>query len=256
MWHMDELELRSFLLTTAEGMNAWFRIQEREAETEASARYDPRESHGDEAYSLFMDRVGIFWEQYWYQLSAAVVKDAFTLYEVFLEESAHRVLQRHSSGLTKLSSEDSWRFDECRDFYKNYLHLEIEPLEVSHIHWIRNKLSHLRDSFRTDAGEAEFADRLAALGITGDETDDERGLMLSHHEYGRELAYSDSLTLSPLEAWRILDILRSHVESLTLALHALQYGPYQTEVLASLRRGKPFRARDRKILQIPSGDAD
>jgi hypothetical protein len=31
-----------------------------------------------------MDRVGIFWEQYWYQLAAAVIKDAFTLYEVFL----------------------------------------------------------------------------------------------------------------------------------------------------------------------------
>jgi hypothetical protein len=68
-----------------------------------------------------MGRVGIFWEQYWYQLAAGVLKDAFTLYEIFLEEPAHDLPRRHGSGLKYLSTEKTWFLEECDDFYQRYL---------------------------------------------------------------------------------------------------------------------------------------
>lgn len=252
MWHIDEVELRSFLVTSAEGMTAWFKTQEEDARSRAQAEFDPQYSREDDGYSFFMDRVGIFWEQYWYQLAAAVIKDACTLYEVFLEESAHETLQRYGSGLTTLSTEDSWRPNECHEFYRNYFDIRIDTADVEHIRWIRNKLSHLRDSLRTNAGEAEFSEKLKALGIDAEATSDELELNLPHHEYGRELSFGDSLTLSPLEAWRILNILRSHIEHVTRVLHDLQFGKYTTQALFDLTNGKVVRDRDKRILLIPT----
>jgi hypothetical protein len=60
------------------------------------------------------------------------------------------------------------------------------------------------DSLRTPEGKAEFEGRIKALGISGDPTDDEIQLGLPHFDYGRDLAFAPSLTLSPLEAWRVL----------------------------------------------------
>jgi hypothetical protein len=49
-------------------------------------------------YSERMDETGNFCEQYWQQLSAAEIKVSFTLFEVFLKESAHDLLRRYESG--------------------------------------------------------------------------------------------------------------------------------------------------------------
>ncbi|MHA7306749.1 hypothetical protein ACX80E_16150 [Arthrobacter sp. TMN-49] len=251
-WHSDELELRSFLLSSSVGMTAWFQGQEEAASNDVRGTFDPQESHGDEGYNLFMDRVGIFWEQYWYQLAAAVIKDSFTLYEVFLEESAHETLRRYGSGLLKLATEDSWRANECEDFYKAYLDVDIKHEDIDAIRWIRNKLSHLRDSLRTPAGKAEFEEKIQSLGIGGDPKEDEKELGLPHYDYGRELAFGSSLSLTPLEAWRILDLLRMHIERLTQSLHKLQYGRVATQALAELSEGRVVKEKDRKILRVPN----
>jgi hypothetical protein len=255
MWHMDELELRSFLVATSTAMRAWFKAEEEAAEDEADRTMNPEDSYGDEGYNLFMDRVGIFWEQYWYQLAAAVIKDAFTLYEVFLEESAHDLLRRHGSGLRNLSTEKTWLLEQCDDFYKRYLGFPIKRDEIEHVQWIRNKMSHLRDSLRTPEGKAEFAGKIEALDISGDPGDEESDLGLPHHEYGRELAFGPTLTLSPLEAWRVLNLLRKHVEELTLILHKIQYGRYTTKPLHNLSEGTPVNERDRKLLIVPDPKA-
>lgn len=251
MWHTDELELRSFLLGTSTGMSAWFKAQEEAAEDEVKRTVNPEDSYGDEGYSLFMDRVGIFWEQYWYQLAAAVVKDAFTLYEVFLEESAHDLLCRHGSGLSNISTEKTWLLDQCDDFYRRYLGFPIKRDEIAHIQWIRNKMSHLRDTLRTPEGKAEFKERLNALGISGDPTGDEIQFGLPHYDYGRDLAFGPSLTLSPLEAWRVLNLLRENIEELTLVLHMIQYGRRTTEALYNLSEGTAVNERDRRLLIVP-----
>lgn len=256
MWHMDELELRSFLLTTSTGMRAWFKSEEAAAEEEVRQTFDPENSYGDEGYSLFMDRVGIFWEQYWYQLAAAVIKDGFTLYEIFLEESAHDLLRRHGSGLYNFSSEKTWLLDQCDDFYANYLGFRIKRPEIENIQWIRNKMSHLRDSLRTPEGKADFEEKIEALGISGKPSDAENELGLSHYEYGRDLAFARSLTLSPLEAWRILNILRSNIEQLTVIFHKIQYGRRTSQALKNLSKGTPVNERDRKLLIVPDLEGD
>ncbi|MBP2392779.1 hypothetical protein [Paenarthrobacter nicotinovorans] len=252
MWHANELELRSFLLTTSTGMKAWFKSEEEAAEEEARRAFDPQASYGDEAYSLFMDRVAIFWEHYWYQLAAGVIKDGFTLYEIFLEESAHDLLRAHGSGLRYLSTEKTWLLNECHDFYDRYLGgFQIKRLEIENIQWIRHKLSHLRDSLRTVGGKAEFEERIEALGISGAPSQVEDGLGIPHYDYGRDLAFAKSLTLSPLEAWWILDKLRAHVEELTVILHRIQYGRRTTQALYDLSKGKPVKERDWKLLIAP-----
>lgn len=203
------------------------------------------------ASSAFMDEVGIFWETYWYQLAAAVVKDAFTLFEVFLEESADGILRRYNSQLKKLSTEDSWRMWECDQFFNDYLGFHVLTPELEDIQWIRNKLAHLRDSLRTSEGKADLTERLGRLGLGGDATDDEKELLLPHFEFGRELAFTKSLVLSPLEAWRMMDIIRQHADQLTLVLHTIQYGTMTTEALEALRSGTPARKSDHRLIQIP-----
>lgn len=252
-WHFDEVELRSFLLTSVEGMKAWFQSKELEAE-KAVELLDPEETYGDEAFNHFMVGVGIFSEPYWNHLAAAVIKDAFTLFEVFLEESADRLLHGYRSGLKNLSSENTWLIRDCNRFYEDYLGFPILTADVEDIQWIRNKLSHLRDSLRTEQGQKEFSERLKRLGVGKDETEEEQVLRLPHHEFGRKLAFSKPLVLSPLEAWRIVGILRAHVEQLTVVLHSIQYGGQTTEALEALREGSPVRTGskgDVRFLHIP-----
>lgn len=249
-WHFDEIELRSFLLASARGMSAWFSLKESEAK-KSVGRMNPEGMYGGEDFDHFMAEVGIFWETYWYQLASAVVKDAFTLFEVFLEESAHSVLRRHNSGLKNLATEDSWRPHECKDFFEDYLEITVFTENIEDIRWIRNKLSHLRDELRTEEGKADFNERLGRLDVLGPVRPEEEGLDLSHFEYGRALSFSKSLVLSPLEAWRILNIMREHIEHLALLFHSIEWGHVSTGALQTLSEGAPARTRDRSLIHVP-----
>jgi hypothetical protein len=145
----------------------------------------------------------------------------------------------------------TWLLEQCDVFYQQYLGFQIKRPEIINIQWIRNKMSHLRDSLRTMDGRAEAKERIDALDISGGPTDAESDLGLPHHEYGRDLAFARPLTLSPLEAWRILDILRRHIEELTVILHKIQYGTRTTVPLYNLSKGTPVNERDQKLLIIP-----
>jgi hypothetical protein len=249
-WHRDELEVRSFLLASARGMSTWFSTKEDEAEA-AVANLDPEYMHGSEAYDHFMEEVGIFWESYWNQLASAVIKDAFTLFEVFLEESVNNLLSRYNSRLVTLDTEDSWRMSDCRWFCEAYLGFDLMTDELDAIQWIRNKLSHLRNELRTEGGREEFATKLSMLGVSHDQTSDEENLQLSHFEYGRDLTFAKSLVMSPLEAWRMLDLLRLHVDALAHVFYRFRYDPVTTEALSALGDGIPARKRDEKFLFVP-----
>ncbi|RJU00838.1 hypothetical protein D6T65_10275 [Arthrobacter frigidicola] len=250
IWHLNELELRSFLWTTAQGMSSWLALKEDEAH-EAVSSMNPENMYGDEADSHFITEVGIYPGPYWSQLSSAVLKDTFTLLEVFLEESADGILRRHGSSLVKLSTEDSWSMSECKKFYLDYLGLSVIPEELTDLQWIRNKLTHLRDELRTKEGKDDFKTKLSRLGVEGDRRPDEEDLPLPHFEYGRELEFAKSLALSPLEAWRILNLVRAHVEDLMSVLHVVQNGRGTTQMLVALSAGRPVRNTDRKILVVP-----
>lgn len=250
-WHRHEIELRSFLVASTTGMSSWFSTKEKEA-SEAVDHLNPAEMYGGEGFDHFMDEVGIFWDDYWNQLASAVVKDAFTLFEVFLEKSADGILRRRGSELLKLRTEDSWHMSDCKRFYLDYLGLTLMTQDLEDIHWIRNKLAHLRDELRTDAGKEEFATRLARLEVAGDESldEEEEKLQLPHVKYGREASFGKALVLSPLEAWRILNIARARVDQLGIIFHTVQYRK-TTEALENLRKGKPVRPGDHKFFTIP-----
>lgn len=250
-WHIDELELRGFLLTSAKGMNAWFKSKEQEAEREVQRSNDPENLQGPEAYNHFMDETGIFWDRYWEQLSAAVIKDAFTLFEVFLEESAHDLLRRYGAGLNNLSTEGTWLLKQCNTFYEDYVGHTITTPEIENVQWIRNKLSHLRNSFRTTEGKNDFADKVAALGIRGEASQGESEWGLPNQAPGTSALMTGSLVLTPLESWRILDIIRRTVEELTLVLHGIQYGSNTTSALEGLRAGDTVRSKDSKLISVP-----
>lgn len=232
-------------------MSAWFETKEQEAEA-AIQHLDPEQTDGSEAFDHFMDEVGIFWEQYWYQLASSVTKDAFTLFEVFLEESANEILRCYGSNLKSLSTEDSWRMPQCDDFYRDYLGFPIFTETVEDLQWIRNKLAHLRNELRTTTGKEEFSQKLTRLGLSEDANSDEAELRLPHFDYGRELAFTKSLVLSPLEAWIVLNLLRKIIENHTLVFHDIKYGGASTQALDDLQNGRPVNERDRRLIHIPA----
>lgn len=221
------------------------------AEHKAQLSFDRNAHPGLEAYTHLMEETAIFWDRYWEKLSAAVIKDAFTLFEVFLEESAHDLLRRYGSGLNKLSTEATWLLVQCNTFYEDYVGRTITTPEIENVQWIRIKLSHLRNSFRTPEGENDFADKIAALGIRGEESEGGRERDLPNRTPDAGSLMTGSLVLTPLESWRILNILRRNVEELTLVLHGIQYGSNTTSPLEELLQGRTVRNRDDKFLSIP-----
>lgn len=210
MWSRAEKDLRAFLLATTRGMKPWFTEREAAAER-AVGRFDPETSYGDEGYNEFMDDVGIFWTQYWEQLAASVIKDAFKLFEIFLESSAQRILSPYGSGLVKFDTDGSWNFNECTRFYGDYLGYEVLPATISSIKWIRDKLSHL-EQLRTQEGRQQLRDHLQDLGLDTPPTPDEEALDLFHDSWAP--SFGPELTFSPVQTWRVLELLRAHVNTL------------------------------------------
>jgi hypothetical protein len=210
VWSRAEKDLRAFLLATTRGMKPWF--AEREAAAESTVgRFDPETSYGDEGYNEFMDDVGIFWTQYWEQLAASVIKDAFKLFEIFLESSAQRILAPYGSGLVKYDTDGSWNFNEATRFYRDYLDYEVLPAEISGVKWIRDKLSHL-DQLRTQEGKQQLRDHLHVLRLDRAPTPEEKALDLFHDRWAP--SFGPELTFSPVQTWRVLELLRAHVNRL------------------------------------------
>lgn len=206
-WQFEEQRIRAFLRATNAGMDPWLTAQWDAAETEATARFNP--DHDDEGLpaEIFEESVGVWPVDYFWQLSSAVIKDACALYEVFLESQANEVLGRGRAHLTKMSSEESWRWTDCQAFFTHYVGVDVTPPAIEAVLWIRNKMTHLRDRLRTDAGRAEFTAHLAALGIAGPATPDEAALgLVEHPPY-----MSRGVHLSQLQTWRILDVLANQV---------------------------------------------
>lgn len=213
-WSSSETELRAFLLATSRGMQSWFAERE-EAANDAAGRFDPDSSYGDEAYNEFMDDVGIFWDQYWERIAAMVIKEAFKAFEVFLEASAHSILRRNGSGLVDFDSDSSWNFNDCTYFYQAYIGLEVLPSRIAAIKWIRDKLSHLEE-LRTPQGEQILASRTAELGLNSEPSDAERALGLHHDDWTS--MFERQLTFTPLQTWRLLQLLRGHVNNIAKGL--------------------------------------
>lgn len=235
-WHIEELELRGFLITSNIGMKSWFNALYASSEKHADKIFDPDRHDESLSYDIFIESTGIDPNKYWWQLSAAVVKDACGLLEVFLEESAHEVLMRRRARLTKMGTEDSWNWPDCQAFYESYLDLAVRPPHILDVLWMRNKLTHLRDELRTPEGLKEFTDCLERLGIGGPPSADELALGITDHE-----PYAiRGVHLTQAQTWRILNLIRAHVDYLGEALHAYVYGVRTSAPLDAVAAGQPI----------------
>jgi len=235
-WRLDEAEVRSFLVATNHGMGDWLDAKWKEADERAEEIFNPDRHDGGLVAELFEDAVGVWPSDYFWQLSSAVIKDACALLEVFLEQMANAVLHRYGGRLSKLESEDSWKWPECRLFYLNYVGIDVTPPAIESVLWIRNKLTHLRDELRTPVGFAEFQSRLATLNIHHLRTPDEVALgLVSHQPYAAR-----GVALSQLETLRILDLLADHVGSVALAAFQYDYGGATNPFLDGVRAKSPL----------------
>lgn len=146
---------------------------------------------------------------------------------------------KRSGHLATLTTEDSWSWAECRAFYLAYLNVDVRPPTIDNIICMRNKMAHLRDELRTQAGVAEFERRLSQLAISGPATSEETALGLYH-------IYADKargVQISQLETYRVLGLVRSQVDGLTRHLHSIIYGGATTPQLEALRSGAPIAVK-------------
>lgn len=240
MWHLDELRIRSFLISSNRGMGGWFNTKWQAALDEADRLFDP-DYHGEDLpYNLFIDSTGLDPESYFWQLSSAVIKDACGLYEVYLERAADGLVHKYGARLLNMTTENSWSWKECCAFYQAYLDFDVRPPLIDNIIWMRNKMAHLRDELRTSEGIAEFERRLQELAISNQATMDEAGLGL----FDNPLYPRRGVEISQLQTYRVLDIIRSRVIALTLHLLPFFHGATSNIYLDALRSGSPKLVKD------------
>lgn len=238
-WQFEEVKVRALLRITNRGMSTWLDEQWGLATTQASDIFNPDVHDAGLVAEIFEQEVGVWPGDYFWQLSSAVVKDACTLYETFLERLAHSVLRNVGAGLRNMETESSWRWEESKLFFQHYVGVGIVPPKIEAILWIRNKLTHLRDGLRTGAGRNELAAHLATLSITHPASADEKVLALVE-----DRPYmSGGVNLTQLQTWRILDVLADQVGIIAQAAFPPLFGGPLNPHLTALMAKKPLPIR-------------
>lgn len=249
-WDRNELEIRGFLIASSRVMKGWFDAHysaaRREMDRIIRSAKDPDWYDVGMIYDIFVEMSGVDPHSYYWQLSSATVKDTCGLYEIYLERAADAVLKTVGFRLKKLDTENSWNWPECRAFYGAYFSIEVRPPPVDHIIWMRNKMAHLRDELRTKEGATEFDRRLEDLAISGSETAQERQFGLS----ADPPAWSDGVRLSGLETYRILNIVRSHVNLVDNLLSAFAKGTTSTSYFDALKAASPVAVPNLDIRRL------
>ena len=159
----------------------------------------------------------------------------------------------------KSGTDDSWNFQDCKKFYAEYLQIDVLPKPIASIKWIRDKLSHL-DKLRTVEGKQQLKTQLDELGLNTPPTPDEQAMDLYHDDWSR--SYGRDLAFTPVQTWRVLQLLRGQVNALAPEFHEFSW-PRQsnrtTKQLLDLIQGKAVNPRvsnkkrgDSGYLKIPT----
>lgn len=249
-WLEDDDAIRRTLLTTSAGMTPWYAAQETAANRRAFSGQDLSEMYGDEGFNEYMEHVGLLKEDYWYQIGAAAVKDAVTIFEIYLERSAIFILDRHGWSTKSAGTEQSWRWDQCTAFYEACIAVDFadSAYGLDSIIWIRNKVTHLRNRLRTPAGESEYQGHREQLGLNRPCNDEEKDLNLYSHGYREALSGLANLHLTPLDAWRIMDRLEAIVLENTERLGLIDRGIETTKWLDALSENPDLGSKLKSVV--------
>lgn len=249
-WQREHQQVRAFLVHTNEGMSKWFDRQWAAANSRADEIFDPEHHDAGLAAELFEQMTDVWPEDFFLQLSAAVIKDAVTLYELFLESLADAVLSRYGVRLATTKAEKTWRWDDCEAFYASYLGIEVATAQIQATRWIRHKMTHQRSEIRTPAGRLEFERHLAAMHLDDINADDAYTALADHKPF-----FTRGVKLSQGQTLRILDVIANEVASVATAVFPFDYGTASSAPLLSLRDGKliPVKGFPAKLLQFSDG---
>lgn len=148
-WHFVELDQRAFLDLGLEfSRPAYARLWQESGE-------EPGYEDGPEQIDVFEDRVhGLHERDYEWMLLAAVLREAVTGFEVYLEKAREEVLHHQDRGVEIPSHSPRWG-DLVKFFGK--IGAEVETPGVTRIRDLRHFLTHRRGELRTEEQRAKFA---------------------------------------------------------------------------------------------------
>lgn len=147
-WVWTEREIRAFLRWTADVCTREYDRLWDEAQ-QAPAAPD------EEAIDIIWGVVGgLLPHDHDWMLRSATVKDAVTAFEVYLEKASAEVLGHYGAAWPKEGRAPHW--GQLRDFFGNYLDVDIEPDHVDRVRRLRHNLTHMRGELRTDEQRRQF----------------------------------------------------------------------------------------------------
>jgi hypothetical protein len=145
-WHMIDRDQRAFL---AFGLRTARETYDRLWD---EAGREPGDPDGPELVDVFDDRIDGLWpDDYEWMFLAAVVRDAVTNFEVYVEKASAEVLAAHGAAI---NGAPWWR--ELKKLFAT-LGVQIEAGSVRQVRELRHFLTHQRGQLRTEAQRKRFA---------------------------------------------------------------------------------------------------
>lgn len=149
-WRVTDSDIRNFLTLTT----CWTDERYHDLWEEIGAR--PGTEDGPDQPDVFDKEVGGLWpDDYHWMLRAAVIRDAVTAFEVYLEKAASEVLRCHGyAWKVKLGHTPRW--DDLVKFASECLGVAVDSDPVRHVRALRHTLTHMRGELRTQEQRDQF----------------------------------------------------------------------------------------------------
>lgn len=108
----------------------------------------------------FEEEVQLLWpHEFEWMFLSAVVKDAVTAFEVYLEAVTDEVLSFHGLAFKRKDPSRSLPWDKLRQFCGTYFAIRLDDTRVKEIRGLRHLLTHRRGELRTDDERKKFGER-------------------------------------------------------------------------------------------------
>lgn len=149
-WRITDSDIRSFLTLTTRWMDERYNA----LWGEIGAR--PGSEDGPDQPDVFDGEVGGLWpDDYKWMLHAAVIRDAVTAFEVYLEKASSEVLRYHHYAW-KLKAGRTPYWDALVEFTSGCLGVTVDSDPVRRIRALRHTLTHMRGELRTQKQRDQF----------------------------------------------------------------------------------------------------